>query len=126
MLGLGTMSGAFERGALLTCLAGLVDRERAALADQDRAGVRGARERLSLELLVARIADLGDARVTAQLAGRGCATARPAAQIEALHSVLFADQHLSTVDRAGLRILVVTSVSLFRRGGVTQRPASGV
>src|SRR5450432_1368788 len=113
-------AGAFDQ-ALLTRFARFVERERAALADQNARTVRRARKSLPFQLLVARIAELGDRRVAAQLAtGRRAAT-ESTARIVRDHHVVLADQNLSAVTRARLERLVATRIVRLRDRGVTRR-----
>jgi hypothetical protein len=111
---------------LLAGLAGLIEHERAAFADQDAGGIRCTRERLSFQLLVTRIGELRDGRIAAQLATERAAAVRAATWIERDHRVLFADQHLRAVRGAGLQILFATSVVWLRHRGVARGTPIGV
>lgn len=112
--------------AFLSGLAGLVEHERATLADQDFGPISRARESLSFELLVAGIAQLRDRGVAAQLASTGDAATLTSTQIETLHRLLLAAQDLRAIARARLHALFATSVTGFRDRSVALSAAFAV
>src|SRR5882757_3212476 len=113
------MRAAAHDETLLPDLAGLVERERATFADQNARSVRGAGKRLPFQLLVARVAELGDRRVATQLAAERAAAAGATTRIKRDHRLVFADQHLARITRTSLESFVAARVIRLCDGGIT-------